>query len=127
MQISAMWNILCLTEFIEPEHTAWDWLASEIIRFCTFWRLKLKHTCCQSPDKPSIEDESEIREIQDEQQEILEKFEDLIIEFEDKRRELGGSLARFMREYWYSHKVWFESVPVDEAKIREIGVVLDRS
>jgi hypothetical protein len=73
----------------------------------------------------------EIHEIRSEERFMLEQLESLMVEFEAKFVEVGGTLSSFLKEYW---KPRMEEVldAKDEAldeeerrNMREIGVVLE--
>ena len=98
----------------------------EFIRTMTFEELDMTHTCCRK--KPfgkfwEIKDEAEIDEIRDEEAEDLQKLEELLEEFEAKRKELDVPLEKFIKEYWRPRmdEVRNEGT-LDEDALREIGV-----
>lgn len=121
-----------LTKIVESGNPAWRWLSSKILRFWTFERLGLTHTCCHRDIvgfhtilRPFGND-TDISEIHEEEHEILGRLEDLLSEFEEKRPESGDSLTDFLKGYWRDRmdEVLTETTFMDEEKLREIGVVL---
>ncbi|MCJ1262511.1 hypothetical protein MMC22_002381 [Lobaria immixta] len=121
-----------LTKILESGNPAWRWLSSKILRFWTFERLGLTHTCCHRDIvgfhtilRPFGND-ADISEIHEEEHEILGRLEDLLSEFEEKRLESGDSLTDFLKGYWRDRidEVLTETTFMDEEKLREIGVVL---
>ena len=80
---------------------------SEIVRALTFQALDLTHTCCRSSDDwvtglqlVPFEDKDDISEIHDEEREDLQLFEDLLLEFDQHRRDSRSSIWDFMKGYW---------------------------
>lgn len=124
-----------LTKVVESGNPAWRWLSSKILRFWTFERLGLTHTCCHRDIvgfhtilRPFGND-ADISEIHEEEHEILGRLEDLLSEFEEKRPECGDSLTDFLKGYWRVRmdEVLKETAFMDEGKLREIGVVLHKT
>lgn len=146
-----------LLSFIQPNGMNFNEMLSEIVRIWTFEKLNLTHTCCQRrrcifneennkfilisfenrglyPSYGNNErlilvplESEEIREIYEEEQEDLELLETLLVEFEQRRKELGyPSIGEFMAGYWQTRmeEVLSERKPMDYDKIRELGVVL---
>lgn len=119
--------------FIDPDGTTSDLVLSDLVRFLTFEWLDLTHTCCrESYDTNLLSvpfEDDEIQEIHNEEHEDLQLLENLMIEFDQNRRELGYPLARFIGEYWQPRmkEVLSEQKPMDYEKVREIGVVLHDS
>ena len=86
--------------------------ATEVIRFETFERLGLRHTCHHQPrycfdgslDSGgwdfSPEDLEDIEEIFDEDKYVHGRLERLCVEFEEKYTELGEILPLFLDGYW---------------------------
>ena len=115
-----------LLRFLEPHKLCPDWLVKEIIRYCTFKELKLKHTCCQwvpwhGITKLEPEEQAEIR---DEDREKIELLEGLLLEFEENRG--TQDVLSFLEGYWTTRmdQVLQEQGCVDEDALRELGVVL---
>ena len=90
---------------------------SETIRALTFKALGLTHTCCRESEDPFHQlpltpfgDEDDISEIQDEEREDLQLLEDLLLEFEQQRRDKPSSLRKFVVGYWWTRmqEVWSE-------------------
>ena len=112
-----------------------DWLIVGTIRFHTFKKLGLKHTCCKI--EPRWEyyhfdcrnivtelDPEEIAEIQEEDREGIELLESLLPEFEEKRR--GQDLLQYFKGYWATRmeEVCRTRHEVDQQKLRELGITL---
>lgn len=100
---SAIWPIPAT----KATHFILETTFSEIIRSLTFHVLDLTHTCCrQSKDwidelqLTPFEDEEDISEIHDEEREDLQLLEDLLLEFEQQRRDQPSSFRKFMNGYW---------------------------
>lgn len=78
-------------------------IVRESIRFMTFTRMKLRHTCCYAPHGDSLlqdMDKEEVNEIRDEERELLAQLEELVAEFEEKYDGLGQPLVTFLEGYW---------------------------
>ena len=128
----------CLARSIEylmllmgPQSSCSDWLAKEIIRFCTFHELELRHTCCSFSRTSYVIrrvkfEKEERAEIQDEDKEKIELLQSLLLEFEEHRG--TQDLISFLEGYW---AVRMEEVleelksGVDEEGLRGMGVVLE--
>jgi hypothetical protein len=99
---------LCMTtafiEFVELLEPKFSDLSSDIVRFLTFSVLDLSHTCCRCERYYigiiKFDDEDDIQRIHDEEKEMIEKFEGLLVEFENKKSELGISTSEFLLGYW---------------------------
>jgi hypothetical protein len=112
-------------------------LASTIIRFETFTRMELTHTCCKNVPFVYLYDtyftafnEDDRREIREEQGELIDELEKLVSEFQTKYTELEVSLPDFLNGYWSVRmdEVLNPTEPMDLeecARIRELGVVLN--
>ncbi len=104
-----------------------DWLVREVIRFCTFRELELRHTCCRWEGVEGIAklDPEECAEMREEDHEKIELLESLLQEFEGK---MGNQDFKyfFLEGYWAKRmdQVHEERSFVDEEALREIGVVL---
>lgn len=135
-----LWRDLCVTNYKDLYLYVWEdamtsnQLLSELVRFSTFELLGLTHTCCRTRSyldqndsilMPLAQDE-EIQEIHKEEWEDLQLLEDLMIEFDQKRRELGCSITEFIEGYWWNrmNEILSEQKPMSYDKIREIGVVI---
>ena len=99
-----------------------------IIRALTFRVLGLTHTCCRESDDSyfelqltPFEDEDDISEIHDEEREDLQLLEDLLLEFEQHRRESPSSYRKFLNGYWSSRmrEVLSEQSTLDEMSDEE--------
>ena len=84
--------------------------AAEIIRFESFERLDIRHTCCLANSELTygfglVEDylsNEEIEEIHDEDRLLLDRFEKLMFELEERYMELSQPLPEFLDGYWHS-------------------------
>ena len=115
-----------LSRLVGPHDLYPDWLVKEIIRYCTFKELELRHTCCQWDSfhgltKLESEEQAEIR---DEDHEKIELLENLLQEFEENRG--AQDVLSFLEGYWATRMdhVLQEQGCVDEDALRELGVVL---
>ena len=129
--------ILGYVEKVEGCNPAPDWLLAEIIRFETFSKLGLTHTCRDMQllywdARPYYEclTREDIKEIREEERLMIAQLDDLVVEFVAKYTELGVSLLEFFEGYWEDRmeEVLDESGPVDEEEVRrltELGVVLE--
>lgn len=127
-----------LPRLLDGDSPSLAWLPLEMIRFNTFEKLDLRHTCCQFNDWNDFNDveeaslicepydDEEIHEIQEEQAEELEKLENLLVEFENKYLESGSSLKEFLGGYWKDrmNEVLSEESPVDHEALKKMGIVL---
>ncbi|KAL8713650.1 MAG: hypothetical protein Q9225_006716 [Loekoesia sp. 1 TL-2023] len=103
----------------------------EIVRLMTFEALGLRHTCCTydeiRQDFKTV-DPDEADEIRDEDHEGIQLLESLLPEFEER---LGdGDIRSFLDGYWATRMeeilaAW-DNKPVDEAGMREAGVLIHR-
>ncbi|KAL5315856.1 hypothetical protein ACEPPN_016729 [Leptodophora sp. 'Broadleaf-Isolate-01'] len=83
-------------------------VAVSILRFLTFEKLELRHTCCILDDGDMLHeqatftrrDEEEVREIRDEYREGIARLEELVDEFVMKYVEEGMELRDFLEGYW---------------------------
>lgn len=102
---------------------------SEIVRDLTFHVLDLTHTCCRESDDSfnelqliPFEDEDDISEIYDEEREDLQLLEDLLLEFEQHRRDSPSSYWKFLSGYWRTRmlEVLSEQESLDEVSEGEL-------
>ena len=114
-------------------HGVWHWLSQEIIRYETFEKFELTHTCCEeNPDYGLLYaryDSTEREEVHDEERLLISKLETLVAKFTEKYTELGVSLPDFLKGYWKTRmeEIEREEAPLDDeeiAKIEELGVVI---
>ncbi|PLB55931.1 hypothetical protein P170DRAFT_506431 [Aspergillus steynii IBT 23096] len=105
-----------------------------IIRSLTFDGLSLRHTCCTElhrwPITEHIRDESELREIIEEQKGLLEYLEELVAEFYARFDALNVPLIDFLKHVWYGRMVKFHSHRdhFDEnhhREVRNLGISLE--
>lgn len=82
---------------------------SALVRCLTFEELELTHTCCthfldqilpRDDNSHSNNSNDDVHEIHDEEQHLLAQLEDLLLEFEIEKRDLGGSTAAFLQGPW---------------------------
>ena len=110
-------------------------ICEDIIRFEMFEELQLSHTCCNvtyGNAYPRYDILKQVREIRDEEEELLRKHEHLVAEFCGKFREQGGTLSSFFKNYWEREmaEVLADEKPLSEeemGKLIEIGVVLKKT
>ena len=107
---------------------------AEMIRFMTFDRLGIKHTCCQTDwgFQIRLQDDEEMKEIREEESFRLQLLEDLVDEFETKYSESRESLMDFFKGYWEERmeQVQSELESMNEEEIRKAGatsVVMGRA
>ena len=109
-------------------------LRVETIRFNTFEKLDLRHTCCDMTCDHDADafiihqrhGDEEIHKIQEEQAEQMEKLETLLEEFKNKSEESGSTFNDFMNGYWSDRmsEVLAEEGPVDREALEDMGIVL---
>ncbi|KAL8858973.1 MAG: hypothetical protein Q9178_004454 [Gyalolechia marmorata] len=122
-----------LTQLLNMNTPSLVWLRRGIVRFSTFVRLELDHTCCQMHKWLDIiyspYEKEDIVEINEEQSERLEKLEALLIEFENKYNESTWSFSEFMEGYWEDRmaEILSEEPPIDHRALENIGVRLRRA
>ncbi|KLP21479.1 uncharacterized protein LW94_10186 [Fusarium fujikuroi] len=117
------------------EISQYQWIYMAIVRYYTFALLELPHVCCciiQNPSGPLPEDER--RELQEEESFLLELFENLIAEFEEKclhEMRLEG-FFEWMRLVWVPRMCQAEqelaSLSLTSQQLQDakaIGVVLE--
>ena len=128
-----LWMIGWFSTSLGDSHEAWQWLAQEIIRYETFEKLELTHTCCEKRGWHDLictrHDSTEREEIRDEERLLIGKLETLVAEFTEKYTDSGVSLPEFLRGYWKTRmeEIEREEKPLDDekiAKIEELGVVI---
>jgi hypothetical protein len=121
-----------LEDSIPPRDDIGLELFSEIIRYYTFEKLGLRHTCCIATGKTiKLRDPEEILELQEEDRFGLERLEELVQEFETEFNPSTDSLKTFLAGYWLERMTELleavDSVDEEEIKqIEEIGVVMNR-
>ena len=125
-----------LAQVLSIEQPSLAWLRVEMIRFNTFEKLDLGHTCCvmtfdYDAHAYAIHErygDEEIHEIQEEQAEQIEKLETLLKEFDNKYEESGSTFNDFMDGYWTDrmNEVLTEEGPVDHEALEDMGIVLRR-
>lgn len=130
---AALHDTYCAALLLDIDHTPEGaWLRSEIFRFHTFEKLKLRHTCCTTVSKIGLTivelgDKEDRQEIRLEQEEQVERMEELVLEFENKYQDMGLPLIDFFEGYWHKRMDEVleeeEQHEMDTAKLTEIGVV----
>ena len=113
-----------LLEVLGPDNSCWDSLDGEAIRFLTFNRLELKHTCCSACGYRvdfSILEQEEIDHFREENKEDIQLLETLLEELEEKRE--NDDLKTFLKSYWARRMkdVLREEGSMDCEKLREFG------
>jgi hypothetical protein len=109
------WFIDWVIECIEDRPRLPEWLLAGIIRFETFSRLGLAHTChdmglIHSNDMTEEED----REIREEERFLIGQLDDLVVEFVERSSELNQPLLEFFEGYWANRmeeKFWTSRGP----------------
>lgn len=109
---------------------------SALVRCLTFEELELTHTCCthfldqilprdNNSNSNNSNNDDDVHEIHDEEQHLLAQLEDLLLEFEVAKRDLGGSTAAFLKGPWRARmdEVLHESPGEwDPARLWSVGV-----
>ncbi len=128
-----------LAQLLDVDQPSLAWLRREMIRFNTFERLDIRHTCCWMAEDFSApgyhdvivepNDDEERLEIMEEQAERLDRLETLLEEFEGKYTESGNTLSEFFDGYWEDRMVEVarEEAPIDHDALENIGVTLRRT
>ena len=128
-----LWMIEWFTPLLGDSHCVWQSLSQDIIRYETFEKLELTHTCCGTIPRQGLihtrHDSTEREEIHDEERLLIGKLETLVAEFTEKYTELGVSLPDFLKGYWKTRmeEIEKEEEPLDDeeiAKIEGLGVVI---
>lgn len=123
--------ITWLVNLLDIANDGWSFIPANIIRFLTFERLELTHTCCVWQDgEPSyfaILDGDDRIEIQEEESADLSVLETLMEEFRHAFVYLGVPLTEFLQAYWMPRMEEVMGSPLaiseDEARqICELGV-----
>lgn len=121
----------CWMMLLGPHITCEDWLIDEIIRFNTFEKLQLKHTCCthfitRSRVVFQELEPDEVNEFRSEDSEGIKLLEELMIEFRDKRGK--QDIMTFLEGYWTTRmrKTHRTRGTVDFEKTREMGIVWEK-
>ncbi|PYI01492.1 hypothetical protein BO78DRAFT_401250 [Aspergillus sclerotiicarbonarius CBS 121057] len=122
------WETLVRYAFPECERL-WHTQSSRVLRYCTFEKMDLTHTCRNHRYRES-KDQDDIIDILEAQKESTDLFEALVAEFEAEYNQMGVPLPEFLRSHWLQRmKMVLErqSVPNQEYmdRVREIGVVLE--
>ena len=126
--------VRAISSFLGRSQQQLQWSLS-VIRFETFTRLQLRHTCCwiKSDQYHGPMNPEDIEYAREEDEERLTLLEDLVEEFEAKFRELQSDnydAIDFLEDYWATRmdEALAES-PADPdsiQKIEDIGVVLEK-
>ena len=115
-----------LIDLLGAQNSRLDRVFNEVVRFCTFVELSLKHTCCRGARWCScpLNDLDDIAELQDEDSEGIKLLESLMQEFKDNRN--GQDIPTFMYAYWAPRMNEILENPgvVDKGKLREAGVII---
>lgn len=105
-----------------------------MIRSLTFDGLSLSHTCCielrYRIPWDYVRDESDLQEIREEQRIDLERFENLVSEFDAQFDVMGLPLMDFLQKIWYERMIKFlserDKYDAEHAKqTRELGISLE--
>lgn len=126
-------NVPRLSQFLiqkpDVDTPSLAWLRREIVRFSTFWRLDLDHTCCGWDPFENIvygpDDKEKVDEMKEEQSKGLDKLETLLVEFEDKYNESTCSFTEFLKGYWDDRMLQVlgpsEEPPIDHEALENLG------
>ncbi|KAH7371860.1 hypothetical protein BKA64DRAFT_729050 [Cadophora sp. MPI-SDFR-AT-0126] len=124
-----------ILQLVEANIDESPWIPCEVIRVMTFEWLELTHTCHVDPKHEfsacrGLLSHEEIREIQEEERNLLGQHEDLVTGFEAKFAELGLPLTTFLKEHWEpAMDKLLEENPTrraeEEQRMRELGIVVD--
>ncbi|KAF7621843.1 hypothetical protein AFLA_008395 [Aspergillus flavus NRRL3357] len=109
-------------------------LAPVVLRLCTFELLEITHTC--GYHKRGIDTLGgrvtiyDVPEIHSEQRHLINRLEELVLEFEDRYRELNVTLPEFLTGYWKDRmdEVKAEEQVFDQEeaqRMREVGVIVE--
>lgn len=128
-----------LAQYLDIDQPSLAWLRREMIRFNTFERLELRHTCCEMDyfyDRDYANeviyepyDDEEIHEINNEQAEQLERLESLLIEFQTEYDKSASTFCEFLEGYWTDrmNEVTSEKGPIDDEALRDMGIVMRKT
>ncbi len=130
-EMGKIWLIGALVDFVMPYLRGDDSLLREIVRFVTFDRLDLTHTCCNT-DSP-IEDclkVAEVQEIREEERLISNDLEELLASFEPNREEFEALLESLLGKHWLSrmgHSPYEKKISAHDSVLqaRKLGVILE--
>ncbi|KAI9720839.1 MAG: hypothetical protein M1812_002678 [Candelaria pacifica] len=125
-----------LAQLYNVDQSSLAWLRHEMVRFNTFERLKLRHTCCRLGYMDHWRqviygpyDDEEKNEIVEEQAEQLEKLETLLVEFEAKYSESSSVFKEFLDGYWEDRmkEAMSEESPIDHDALEKLGITLRKT
>ncbi|KAK9779110.1 hypothetical protein AB5N19_06527 [Seiridium cardinale] len=96
----------CLSKFlrlIPVEATVWNHVSHSALRLFTFEALEIRHTCSSLGGPHSTHhrrSEEEIKEIQDEDHDLLDLLNKLVQEFVGELQDTGDTFDVFLSRYW---------------------------
>ncbi|KAK9423584.1 hypothetical protein SUNI508_04065 [Seiridium unicorne] len=96
----------CLSKFlrlIPVEAAVWNHVSHSALRLFTFQALEIRHTCSSLGVRHSIYrpcSEEEIKEIQEEDHDLLDLLDKLVQEFVDELQDTGDTFDVFLTRYW---------------------------
>ncbi len=134
--LTRLYMTQAIAQELNVDQLSLAWLRCEMVRFCTFEKMELRHTCCMmgyfgefNDEVISEPDDEEKREIMEEQAEQLDKLDILLVEFEDAYAALGLPFSEFLGGYWQDRIREFlrEEVPIDHTALENMGVKLRRT
>jgi hypothetical protein len=120
-----------LVNLLDIANDGWSFFSANIIRFLTFERLELTHTCCAWQGRLNnyfaIFNDNDRIEIQEEESVDLNELVKLMLEFRHAYADLSVPLPEFLQGYWMTRMDEVmsgeEAMNEDEARrIRELGV-----
>ncbi|KAJ5222921.1 uncharacterized protein N7469_009161 [Penicillium citrinum] len=121
-------------EFLIDQNQSKLEICHAMIRSLTFDGLSLSHTCCielrYRIPWDYVRDESDLQEIREEQRIDLERFENLVSEFDAQFDVMGLPLMDFLQKIWYERMIKFlserDKYDAEHAKqTRELGISLE--
>lgn len=126
-----IWLVGALIDFVKPYLKEDDSLLRDTVRFVTFDRLDLTHTCCNT-DSP-IEDclrLAEVQEIQEEERLILNDLEELLASFKPNHEEFEALLESLLGRQWsrrMGHSSCEKEISAHDSVLqaRKLGVILE--
>lgn len=124
---------ILLANLLNITNDGWSFFPAEILRFVTFERLEMTHTCCVYHDEMErndyfrVFDDNARVEIQEEESADLNQLETLMLEFRHAFTDLGAPLPEFLQGYWTTRMDEVmsgnEAISEEEAsRIWELGV-----
>ncbi|KAI3327144.1 hypothetical protein HD806DRAFT_550738 [Xylariaceae sp. AK1471] len=92
-------NLSNFLQHLAVDFCRWSHVTTAALRLLTFEALEMRHTCCRIPYPPEHSQE-EIREIQEEDREMLGLLDGLVEEFTTELRDSQDVFGKFLVRYW---------------------------